>query len=246
MEPHLEQLLQLQEVTLSIEDVNRRLAAMPAKIQDLEQTLARHRAEVAKAKDDLAGHQKDRRKLEGDVQTIEAKIGKYQTQLMEVKTNKEYTAMLHEIDAAKGERDGIDTRILQAMEAADELQAEIKKKEAALAEEMKRVHSDQALLVEEQKEMDAKRADLETRRRGIEAQITPELVAEFVRIARSRGGLAVARVVNGLCAGCSVRLQPRVVQQIRRDEGIFHCDSCRRFLYYLEEKRAEPPSGDQA
>src|SRR5262249_40648990 len=159
-------------------------------IQDLEQSLARHRADVAKSKDDLAGHQKDRRKLEGDVQAIEAKIGKYQTQLMEVKTNKEYTAMLHEIDAAKGERDGIDTRIRQEREAADELQSEIKKKEAALADEMKRVQADQALLVGEQKEMEAKRHDLETRRRGIETQITPELVAEFVRIARSRGGLA--------------------------------------------------------
>ncbi|HEU5179555.1 MAG TPA: hypothetical protein VFW45_02085 [Candidatus Polarisedimenticolia bacterium] len=246
MEPHLEQLLQLQEVTLSIDDLNRRLAAMPAKIQDLDQKLARHRAEVAKAKDDLAGHQKDRRKLEGDLQAIEAKIGKYQTQLMEVKTNKEYTAMLHEIDAAKGERDGIDTRILQAMESADDLEAGIKKKEAALAEEMKQVQSDQALLVGEQKEMEARRQDLDTRRRAIEAQITPELVAEFVRIARSRGGLAVSRVVNGLCQGCSVRLQPSVVQQIRRDDGIFHCYSCKRFLYYLEEKRAEPPAGEQA
>ena len=243
MESHLEKLLELQEVTLAIDDLSRRLAAMPGKIQDLEQTLARHRADVAKSKDDLAGHQKDRRKLEGDLQSIEAKIGKYQTQLMEVKTNKEYTAMLHEIDAAKGERDGIDTRILQAMEAADELETGIKKKEAALAEEMKRVQADQSLIAGEQKEMEAKRQELETRRRGIEAQITPELVAEFVRIARSRGGLAVARVVNGLCQGCSVRLQPSVIQQIRREDGIFHCYSCKRFLYYLEEKRAEPPAG---
>ena len=246
MEPHLEKLLQLQEVTLTIDDLTRRLAAMPGKIQDLEQTLARHRADVAKSKDDLAGHQKDRRKLEGDLQSIEAKIGKYQAQLMEVKTNKEYTAMLHEIDAAKGERDGIDTRILQAMEAADELEAGIKKKEAALAQEIKQVQAEQALLVGDQKEMEGKRQDLEARRRAIEAEITPELVAEFVRIARSRGGLAVARVVNGLCQGCSVRLQPSVVQQIRRDDGIFHCYSCKRFLYYLEEKRAEPPAGEQA
>jgi predicted nucleic acid-binding Zn-ribbon protein len=246
LEPHLEKLLQLQEVTLAVDVLTRKLAAMPGKIQDLEQSLARHRADVAKSKDDLANHQKERRKLEGDLQSIEAKIGKYQTQLMEVKTNKEYTAMLHEIDAAKGERDGIDTRILQAMEAADGLEGGIKKKEAALSEEMKRVQSDQTLLTTEQKEMEAQRQELESRRRGIEAQISPDLVAEFVRIARSRGGLAVTRVVNGLCQGCSVRLQPRVIQQIRRDDGIFRCDSCKRFLYYLEEKRAEPPSGEEA
>lgn len=245
MEPHLEKLLQLQEVTLAIDDLTRKLSSMPGRIQDLDQSLARHRADVAKSRDDLAGQQKERRKLEGELQTIEAKIGKYQTQLMEVKTNKEYTAMLHEIDAVKGERDSVDTRILQAMEAADGLEAGIKRKEAALAEEAKRVQAEQAVLADEQKEMEAGRQDLEARRQGIESQISADLVAEFSRIARSRGGLAVARVANGLCQGCSVRLQPRVIQQIRRDEGIFRCDSCKRFLYYVEEKRAEPPSGPE-
>jgi predicted nucleic acid-binding Zn-ribbon protein len=37
-----------------------------------------------------------------------------------------------------------------------------------------------------------------------------------------------------------------VIQQIRREDGIFRCYSCKRFLYYLEEKRAEPPAGEQA
>ena len=245
MEPHLEKLLRLQEVALAIEKLNRELTSIPVRIQDLDQSLARHRAEAAKAKDDLAGHQKERRKLEGDLQTVEAKISKYQTQLMEVKTNKEYTAMLHEIDRAKGDRDTVDTSILQAMEAADILESAIKQKESALAEEMKQVAAAESLLQAEQKELESKRQGLDAERRGIEAQISPEMVAEFNRISRSRGGLAVVRVANGLCQGCSVRIQPRVIQQIRRNEGILRCESCKRFLYYLEEERAEPPAGQQ-
>jgi uncharacterized protein len=243
LEPHLEKLLRLQEVALAIEKLNRELTAIPVRIQDLDQSLARHRAEVAKAKDDLATHQKDRRKLEGDLQAVEAKIGKYQTQLMEVKTNKEYTAMLHEIDRAKGDRDAVDTNILQAMEAADALEATIKQKEAALAQEIQQVTSSETVLRDEQKDLESKRAGLDAERQGIEAQIAPEMVAEFNRISRSRGGLAVARVANGLCQGCSVRIQPRIIQQIRRNEGILRCESCKRFLYLLEEERAEPPAG---
>ena len=243
MEPHLEKLLRLQEVALAIDKLNRELTSIPNRIQDLDQSLARHRAEVAKAKDDLAGHQKDRRKLEGDVQSVEAKISKYQTQLMEVKTNKEYTAMLHEIDRAKADRDAVDTNILQAMEAADTLEASIKLKESALAAEMKQVTAAEEVLRTEQKDLESKRAGLDAERRGIEAQIAPEMVAEFNRISRSREGLAVVRVAKGLCQGCSVRIQPRVIQQIRRNEGILRCESCKRFLYYLEEERAEPPAG---
>jgi len=243
LQPHLEKLIRLQEVSQVIEKLTRELAAVPLRIQDLDQSLARHRVEVAKSKDDLATHQKDRRKLEGDLQTVEAKIGKYQTQLMEVKTNKEYTAMLHEIDRAKEERDGVDTQILQAMESADLLESVIKQKEAALADEMKQVAAAQAVLQAEHKDLEAKKQQMEAERKGIEAEIAPEMVAEFNRISRSRGGVAVARVAGGLCQGCSVRIQPRIIQQIRRNEGILRCESCKRFLYYLEEERAEPPAG---
>jgi predicted nucleic acid-binding Zn-ribbon protein len=246
LESHLEKLLRLQEVALAIEDLNRRLSSIPVKIQDLDQALARRRADVAKSGDELAGLQKERRKLEGDLQSIEAKISKYQGQLMEVKTNKEYTAMLHEIEGAKSEKDTVDTRILQAMEATDTLEMGIRQKEKALAEEAKSVDAARGVLISEQKDLEASRARVEAERREVEAQIPSELVAEFNRISRSRGGLAVARVVQGLCQGCSVRIQPRIVQQIRRDEAILRCESCKRFLYYLEEKRAEPPTGQGA
>jgi len=246
LEPHLERLLHLQELVSEIEDLNRKLSTIPSRSQDLEQSLARHRADVAKAKDELANQQKERRNREGDLQSIEAKIVKYQAQLMEVKTNKEYTAMLHEIEAVKSEQDAVDTKILQAMEAVDILETEIKRKESSLAEEAKRVVGAQAALQSEREVLESRRGTLEVERRETEAQIPSELVAEFIRVSRSRGGLAVARVVDGLCQGCSVRIQPRIVQQVRRNEEIFRCDSCKRFLYYLEEKRAEPPAGHQA
>jgi predicted nucleic acid-binding Zn-ribbon protein len=184
-----------------------------------------------------------RRAADRELGVIQARLTKYKDQLMEVKTNKEYTAMLHEIDRAKGDRDAVDTNILQAMEAADTLEAAIKQKESALAAEMKQVTAADEVLRTEQKDLESKRAGLDAERRGIEAQIAPEMVAEFNRISRSREGLAVVRVANGLCQGCSVRIQPRVIQQIRRNEGILRCESCKRFLYYLEEERAEPPAG---
>ena len=246
MDPHLEKLLRLQEVSLVIEDLNRQLSSFPSRLQDLEQSLARRRADLAKSGDELASQHKERRKLEGDLQSIEAKISKYQGQLMEVKTNKEYTAMLHEIEGTKSEKDAVDTRILQAMEASDVLEMGIRQKEKVLSEETKSVGASQALLQAEQRDLESRKAKAEEERRGIEAQIPADMVAEFNRVSRSRGGLAVARVVQGLCQGCSVRIQPRVVQLIRRDEGILRCESCKRFLYYLEEKRAEPPAGQGA
>ena len=243
MEPNLERLIRLQEYCLAIEEQAKKLSAMPARIQDLEQSLARHRADVAKTRDELAESQKLRRKLEGDLQAIETKIGKYQGQLMEVKTNKEYTAMLHEIETVKEERSSIETRILQSMDAGEAVEEGIRQKEAALALEQERVAAGVTSLKQEEREAADRKATLEGEKARLESELAPELVAEFNRVARVRGGVAVARVVDGLCQGCSVRIQPRVLQQIRRNEGLLRCDSCKRFLYYIEEKRAEPAPG---
>jgi predicted nucleic acid-binding Zn-ribbon protein len=243
LEPNLERLIRLQELCLAIEEQVKKLSSIPGRIQDLEQSLARHRADLAKTRDELAELQKNRRKLEGDLQAVEARIGKYQGQLMEVKTNKEYTAMLHEIEAVKEERGGIETRILQSMDAAETVEASIRQKEAALAGEQQRVAGGLVLLKGEEQEASSRKESLEGDRARVEADLPPDLVSEFTRVSRGRGGVAVTRVIDGLCQGCSVRIQPRVVQQIRRNEGILRCDSCKRFLYYIEEKRAEPPPG---
>ncbi|HEV8375236.1 MAG TPA: hypothetical protein VGR38_03260, partial [Candidatus Polarisedimenticolia bacterium] len=72
MDPHLEKLLRLQEVSLVIENLNRQLSSFPSRLQDLEQSLARRRADLAKSGDELASQHKERRKLEGDLQSIEA------------------------------------------------------------------------------------------------------------------------------------------------------------------------------
>jgi hypothetical protein len=181
--------------------------------------------------------------MEGDLQVVETKISKYQGQLMEVKTNKEYTAMVHEIETVKEERSGIETRILQAMDSAEAVEKEIRHKEAALAEDQQRVSAGLAKLKQEEQEATDRKGSLEGDRSRIEKELPVDLVSEFTRVSRMRGGVAVARVVDGLCQGCSVRIQPRVFQQIRRDEGLLRCESCKRFLYYIEEKRAQPPPG---
>ena len=243
MDPNLERLIRLQELSLAIEKLARRLAVMPGRIQDLEQTLARHRADVAKTRDELAGIQKERRMLEGDLGVIETRISKYQNQLMEVKTNKEYTLMLAEIETVKREQGAIETRILQGMEAAEVFESAIRQKESALAEQQRNVTTALATLTEEQQSIEAEKVGLERDRGQVEAELPPELVAEFARISKGRGGLAVARVIAGLCQGCSVRIQPRIFQQVRRNEALIRCDSCRRYLYYVEEKSAESPPG---
>jgi len=243
MNPDLEKLVRLHQVDSDLRRVESELAVIPRHRQEIDDRLARDRSHLEAAKAALEGSQKARKQNEASVQDLETKRSKYKGQLMEVKTNKEYTAMLHEIETVKEERGGIETRILQAMDMADTLEGSIKRMESALSEEQLRVSAGLAQLKQEEQEALDRKASLEGDRSRAEGELPPELVSEFARVSRARGGVAVARVVVGLCQGCSVRIQPRIFQQVRRNEGILRCDSCRRFLYYIEEKVDEPPPG---
>ena len=243
MNPDLRNLVALQDTELKIAGLQKELADIPNKIQAFENELRRAQSEHQNRIALMKELSNKRRTLEGQVDLSRAKLSKLKDQLMSVKTNKEYTAMLHEIEAVKEERGSIETRILQAMDAADTLEGAIRQKEAALSGEQQRVSDGLAVLKREEQEASERKASLESDRARLEAEIPPDLVSEFVRISRARDGLAVSRVVDGLCQGCSVRIQPRVIQQVRRNEGMLRCDSCRRFLYYIEEKVDEPPPG---
>src|SRR3990172_9084700 len=90
------------------------------------------RAEIPRRQAALEASGKSRRKLEGELQDLEGKRSRYKGQLMEVKTNKEYTAMLHEIESVEREIRTREDQILEEMEKSEALTAEVKREEGAL------------------------------------------------------------------------------------------------------------------
>ena len=69
------------------------------------------------------------------------------------------------------------------------------------------------------------------------AQVEPEALPIFERIAHGRKGLAMAEAREGLCTVCHVRLRPQIFNEVRRNDGIIQCDSCTRILYFVPVAR---------
>jgi predicted nucleic acid-binding Zn-ribbon protein len=53
--------------------------------------------------------------------------------------------------------------------------------------------------------------------------------------------VAVAEARDGLCTICHVRLRPQVFNEVRKNESIIQCDSCRRILYFVGNSEASAP-----
>ena len=233
MHPDLQHLIHLQQLDLTIDRLRKRIDEIPTAQQALDARLADHTARVDAAKERVAANQTARREIDKQLAELNTRLSKFKNQLMEVKTNKEYQAMQKEMGHAQEEIGSHETRMLERMEEADGLAAALKAAEAALKTEQGVIAADRTKLDAEraadQKELDTFTAE----RAAVAAQVSPDAMRIFERVAHGRKGIAVAEARDGICVVCHVRLRPQVFNEVRRNDQLIQCDSCTRILYYV-------------
>ena len=231
MNSDLKQLIRLQSIDLSIQELRARVDKFPGISKALDEKLKSAQAGLDAAKEKAKSNQGNRKKLESDISTLESKISKYRDQMMSVKTNEEYKAVQKEIEFAQQHIRKIEDEILNLMIQGETGQTDIKTAEARLKE-------DQAGVTEERKQLEEQnKRDLSAlesylkERKEIQASVSPDLASQYERVRKHRGGIGVAAARNEVCEICQVRIRPQVFQEIRKNDQIIACDACQRILY---------------
>jgi hypothetical protein len=231
-------MIELQEALRAIAEAERVQREVPDRLAALDRRIEEEASELNAAREELASGQKERRRLEMDVSSIEAQISRHQEQIFAVKSNEAYRALQHEIEQERARIRATEDRILEIMERAEVLAARIKALEAQHAADRARIEEEKARERERGEAAAREARRLAAAREACEKRLPPDVVEAFHRIARQRGGLAIVRAQNELCGGCNVRLRPQVYQELRLTEKLHTCDSCKRFLYRVEEPKA--------
>jgi predicted nucleic acid-binding Zn-ribbon protein len=243
MNPDLGRLIRLQQLETAADEARRKISDHPQRLRALEDRLAAAREALAGVKTRLTDAQNKRRAEEKEVSTIQARLAKYKDQLLEVKTNREYQAMLHEIETAQTDIRAREDRILESMMEADELGAAVKKSEAGLKGSENEVATERHVIEQEVTALQAEMTRTGEARETLVAEIDHQILAIYEQVAKNRKGIAVAEARDYTCTICSVRLRPQVFNEVRRNAAIVQCDSCRRILYFAGEN-AQAASAD--
>jgi predicted nucleic acid-binding Zn-ribbon protein len=240
--PDIQHLIRLQQLDSEIESARRRIAEIPAVQEALATRLEQATAAVAAAKQRLTASQTERKAIETEVATIQTRLSKYKGQLLELKTNKEYTTMLHEIATAEAAIRSHEDRVLERMEEAETITGEMKAAEAELK-------TQQAAIAAERKALEAEAASLQksadekaTARTEAARQLSPEALRLFEHVSKQRKGLAVAEARDGGCTVCHVRMRPQMFNEVRRGETLVQCESCLRILYFVPQNASTQAS----
>jgi len=230
----LRNLIALQDLELKIASLQSQLQNLPNIIQNFENELQRVKTEyeekVAHAKE-LASK---RRALEGEVDLLRPKLSRLREQLMAVKTNKEYTAMLHEIQMAEDHIRSEEDKILEIMEETEGKEKSLKVAEQAMLKRSAELQESIRKTNETAPAMESELAKLNEEKAFMESHIEAELLFQYRRIGNAKKGIALAEARDELCSACHVRIRPQMYAELLRTERIYFCDSCSRILFSRE------------
>jgi uncharacterized protein len=234
MSPDLERLIRLQHLETIIAEARAVITLHPQKLAALDARLNEAKGAVDSAKEQLKANGDKRRELEKDVAVYAGRLTKFKDQLSAVKTNREYTAMQHEIATAQSDLGAVEEKVLERMLEADELAAAAKRAEAALATLSKEIEAEKKALNQDLASTEVSLKQSTEARAALVKALEPRLLALFEQLAKVRKGIAICSATrDGLCSVCHVRLRPHVFQQIRQNDTIIQCDSCQRVMYWV-------------
>jgi len=230
----LQTLIHLQEYDTRIAGLEAEANRLPKRIEAIQKSVAEARAAVEAVTGRVDTTRKSLRAKEKDLEVVAAKRGKAEAHLWEVKTNREYSAVLIEIEDIKQEKARTEEEILALMEMQERLATELREAETRLKTREDQGRQDEAVVRQQLAAVEAELTGLRGERATLAREVPTPLLGDYERILKARGGLAIASVTaDSICGGCRMTIRPQAIQELR-GATLMRCESCGRYLYWQE------------
>jgi len=233
--PELNQLIELQELDLEIQRISERLARIPSEREQTENEFKQDAAEFLDLKSKYEQTRLDRIQLENDLATTQQNHEKFERDKTRVTNEREYAAVLREIDTSRKHISALETEILKQMEETEKLEVAIREREPDVERKRAAVDDGLTALDREHESGMHQLVELETRRNQLSIKLSKSLFATYDRMARTRRGQALAEVRHdGICSACRMKVRPKIFSDVRKGDQMITCENCGRILYYRD------------
>jgi predicted nucleic acid-binding Zn-ribbon protein len=212
------------------QDLQDQLDRFPRQLKAHQTKVTRLEGEVREGHDAIKKLKLNVHEKEGTLKDQHAQIAKYQKQLSEVTSKKEYDALQAEIGSVRNACRRVEDDILQVLEDIDLKTAGLPQLEKTLAqgkEEYAAIERDansrRVSLTEQLKETLAQLQD-------VEAHVPRDLVSNYKRAVASKGADAIAPVHDRICMACQTEITMQAYTELVQDFFVI-CKACGRILY---------------
>jgi len=224
-------LKELQEIDQEISTIEKSQQGYRQELDSFGVESARVQAMLDELSAELAVLQKDEAQLQQDLLRERDNIARVEGRLPEIQTQKEYVAVLKEIDMAKKANKDLDEQLLAKLQEISSLEEDLQEKEAELAGINEKAEARTAEINELLAESDTALEKRKETRESVTKDLPTALLRKYQTLFKRRGGLALALASNGACLGCNMQLPPQQFNSLLRETEMQTCPHCNRLLY---------------
>jgi predicted nucleic acid-binding Zn-ribbon protein len=231
----LDLLEQLQEIDLQVDVKKSSQNNLQAEMNGIARALDDAREGHARLQTRAVQLEKDKVELEASHAAELENIHRSETNMKEIKTNKEYQAVGREIAAARKQVAELEEQVLQKITQLDELNNEIAASQSSLAELEQNTEQRRS---DKQGEIDRVLLDIgadSQRREVITKELPANLMKRYDSLRIQRRGQAIAIARDGFCQGCNMHLPPQLYNSLFKCEELITCPHCQRMLILKQQ-----------
>ena len=227
-------LIELQEFDSKLSKLRRNKKSMPLQLEAIRNRIEEKKQDIQSAEEEIKAVKIEIKEKELELHNAEDGIKKFQQQLLQIKTNKEYKALLVEIGGKKADNSCIEDDILDLMDKLDQKELRLNRGKDSLKEIEKKFQQEEARIKKEMQRVEEAIKEEEVKREKIAVKVDSNVLSVYTRLINNQDGLAIVPVIDGACGGCHLSLRPQTINEIKRAQDLVTCERCSR-IFYLNE-----------
>lgn len=237
----LKTLIFLQEIDSQIINQKQKLDQIPFELKKIDQVIEKFDREFDHENKRLHDLEKKKKEKEREIEDLNEKIKKLREKTSQIKTNKEYQALLHEIELIENSIKKEEENLLLIFYEIDEKKGFLEQSKKQYEAKKSEILLQKKNLEEETVKINSKIDNLKDLRKDIISKLPGELYDEYKELMKKHKGLAIAEVVDSICQGCFLQIPPQLYVEIKLNQSIKYCPQCGRILFY----KAKEPQEEQ-
>jgi len=232
MRQKLESLLKFQDAEIEIERLSAVMGGVPEKLAALDDKQRSLEEAYKNETEAMTALKKKYRGMEADVQTNMTRVSKSQEKLTAVKTNKEYQALLKEIDDIKEKNSAIEDEMINCLEQMEVAEKELEERGDTLKLLKLQITADRDT-IQREAETDRRRLeDIQITRRQLAEEVDAALMSDYERVKKIVKIRAVVPVLRAVCQGCHMNIPPQMFNELQRGDQLKFCPHCGRIIFW--------------
>ena len=225
----------IQSIDTKFDDIRREKEETPKEIEKLKEGLDLLDNAVEQNLSTVEELKKERRKVERELEEIDLKLKKSKLRLNEVKSNREYQAVLKEIEDLKDLTFQKEETVIKWMEEIEIQEKKCADNTVRREESQEEYKSKEKAFSQRIRELDKEVQSLNEKRVELSPNLDEDLLRRYNGLRSHLKGRVVVPVIDGVCQECHLGIPPQQYNELIKGDSMQSCPHCSRIIYWGDD-----------